>query len=581
VSEIKRMASFLRQLIAGPRARHADSNLDLCYVTPFLIATSGPSGTYPQRAYRNPLDHLINFLDREHGEEWCIWEFRAEGTGYPDEEVRGKVKHYPFPDHHPPPFGVVPLAMASMRNWLLEGPDKGEGKTGGLGKKSTEGEKKLDCKHAEGRVVVVHCKAGKGRSGIMASSYLISECGWTKEEALARFTERRMRPGFGQGVSIPSQLRYVDYVDRWAKGGKKYTERHIEILEVHAWGLRDGVKVAIEGYVGGGKKINTFHVFKRNERLIIEGGAPGGSGFKDMVLDMANPAPPPKAHTTALDGAVDGKFKKRMENLSDEKKKKSPKASDSAIAQAEAKGKDVDEEQGGTAVIFMPAKPLIVPSSDINIDFERRNRAGYGMTMVTAVAHVWFNPFFEGNGPEKDGKADQEGVFEIEWDKMDGIKGSLRKGTRALDRMAVVWRVHKPKCGEDEGQEINEPGIDSPVPEMEAADWKGGNQEAPGMGKDLGLRTESPATRDVSKASSLKSSKEDEEKEMDEDSVQGVKPSGPDGGEIVDDVDDYVQANDKKRELSTKAPEPTIEDVKDGPDTASNTTSNTSGAAKR
>lgn len=45
-----------------------------------------------------------------------IWEFRAEGTGYPDEEVRGRVRHWPWPDHHPPPFKLVPGIVGGMRN---------------------------------------------------------------------------------------------------------------------------------------------------------------------------------------------------------------------------------------------------------------------------------------------------------------------------------------------------------------------------------------------------------------------------------------------------------------------------------
>lgn len=112
-----------------------------------VIATSGPSATYPSLAYRNPLDQLVKFLDSRHHEDWCIWEFRAEGCGYPDEEVHNRIWHFPWPDHHPPPFALVPKIMASMRNWLHEEP-------GGYREKG-------------GRVIVVHCKAGKGRSGTM------------------------------------------------------------------------------------------------------------------------------------------------------------------------------------------------------------------------------------------------------------------------------------------------------------------------------------------------------------------------------------------------------------------------------
>lgn len=33
------MASLLRQIVAGPRARHPEAGLDLCYVTDNIVAT--------------------------------------------------------------------------------------------------------------------------------------------------------------------------------------------------------------------------------------------------------------------------------------------------------------------------------------------------------------------------------------------------------------------------------------------------------------------------------------------------------------------------------------------------------------
>ena len=212
-----------------------DLSSEIAIVLNNLTYRSGPSETYPQLAYRNPLDQLVKFLDTKHGEDWAIWEFRAEGTGYPDESVYGRVRHYPWPDHHPPPFRLVPMIMASMRNWL-HGGELGGGVVASDGRPMSSGKGMLtqeqkDAKR-EKRVVVVHCKAGKGRSGSMSCSYLIAEEGWKPEDALARFTERRMRPKFGAGVSIPSQLRWISYVDRWTQGGKKYIDRPIEIADL-------------------------------------------------------------------------------------------------------------------------------------------------------------------------------------------------------------------------------------------------------------------------------------------------------------------------------------------------------------
>lgn len=370
--------------------------------------------------------------------------------------------------------------MASMRDWL----------------KGPESEK--------GRTIVVHCKAGKGRSGTSACSYLISEEGWSVEDALTRFTSRRMRSGFGSGVSIPSQLRWIGYVDWWTRHGKVYIERQIEILEVHVWGLRDGVKVAIAGYVEEGKVIETFHTFDRKERMVVD---------------------------------------------------ESPKTLNSATVSdhLNEKGLPLEESKGADAVIFRSETPIVLPTSDINIDFERRNKATYGLTMVTSVAHVWFNAFFESQSssttpadhktasvlttdpPQADMLPDS-GVFEIDWDAMDGIKGSARKGTRALDRLAVVWRAI-PETKENL-KIITEPIAGRPVPESKAADWKNANLKtaAESLGKDLGLRTESPSSANVSKASSttdLSNPALAAGGKSDSDSEAGVKAHGPEGEDRI------------------------------------------------
>ncbi|KAL8827993.1 MAG: hypothetical protein Q9170_006789 [Blastenia crenularia] len=492
------MAFLLRQIVAGPRQKHPEAGLDLCYVTDNIIATSGPSSTFPQRAYRNPTDALVKFLDYKHDTHWAIWEFRAEGTGYPDSEVYGRIRHYPWPDHHPPPFALIPNIMASMRDWL-KGPDT-----------------------KVGRVVVVHCKAGKGRSGTAACSYLISEEGWTVEDALFRFTTRRMRSGFGAGVSIPSQLRWIRYVDRWTKHRKLYVERQVEVVEVHVWGLRDGVKVAIEGYIDEGRTIKNFHTFRRHERIIVDGKDPSSAISPSSNSENSLPL-------------SDTKFKSSEPQQQDSQK---------------------GFEAGGNAVIFRPSHPIILPTNDINIDLERRNKAAYGWTMVTSVAHVWFNTFFEGDGPEKSGIAATDGVFEIDWDAMDGIKGSARKGTKALDRLAVVWRTVDGEKGRPElPQIITEPKEGEPVPETRAADWRSAqNSTLSAIGKDLGLRMASPASAVASKASSLRSSGSSPQGK-EEDVLVGVKTHWPAGKDVVGHKEGPTTAAEGQQSDPVSAPD--------------------------
>lgn len=384
--------------------------------------------------------------------------------------------------------------------------------------------------------MVVHCKAGKGRSGTASCSYLISEEGWEVEKALKRFTERRMRPNMGKGVSIPSQLRWIGYVDRWAKHGKIYVERQVEVLEVHCWGLRDGVKIQIEGFVHDGKKIKTFHTFTRSEREIVRGEIEKGGGVASVVgeimgkngLGRSLSKKEPSTSSPLRDDS-DGKALKQASTY--------PASSNTNLNGAKSSAEKLAEEGKGD-VVFRPLKRVVLPTNDLNLDVERRNKAAFDLTYVTAVAHVWMNAYFEGNGPEQGGIADESGVFEITWDAMDGIKGSSRKGIPAFDKVAIVWRAPKPDSGKP-GIVITEPKEGEKVSQSSPADWKGEEEVAPSERKDLGLRTASPvdSTANLSRASSMKSGKSQHEiltaPDPNESSVDVVRSHGPNGEEVI------------------------------------------------
>ncbi|KAI5304807.1 Telomerase protein component 1 [Ascosphaera pollenicola] len=530
------MASILRQIVAGPRARHAETGLDLAYVTDNIIATSGPASAFPKRAYRNPTDELVKWLDKQHPEQWYVWEFRAEGTGYPDEEVHNRIHHFPFPDHHPPPFAIIPQLVASMRNWLLD-------------ESITDDERKK-------RIAVIHCKAGKGRTGTMVVSYLMSEEGWSRVRALRQFTKTRMRSGFGKGVTIASQKRYVKYVEKWVKNFDKiYVERPVEILEVRVFGLRDGVQITIDGFVEQGKKIERVHRFKKDEVRKIQPGDESAN-FKKLqsgkTEQKRRSTAPPEAnesnfsevsrakraetapslarvstdksfvsitHTSNLSDALnslnpfhsspststpsrssssssssssseDGTssssgpsdYDNDGDNDEDPNKPKKPKLRSKSKQKQKQLRKEKQKalrpphiprpiRRSQPAYILHPSQRIILPTSDVNISIERRISTA-GFTMATSIAHCWFNAYFEG------GRDNDEGVFGVRWDQMDGIKGTNGRGMKACEGVEISWRY------------VTEPKEAATISEEQYEEGKSEEEVQHEMGKEMVKRRE-------------------------------------------------------------------------------------------
>ncbi|GAB2287700.1 Phosphatidylinositol 3,4,5-trisphosphate 3-phosphatase and protein-tyrosine-phosphatase pten1 [Dionaea muscipula] len=176
-------STYVRSLVSKQRRRLlvGGYDLDMSYITDRILAMSFPAERM-RAMYRNPLWQVKSVLDMRHPGHYKVYNLCIEES-YDPSHFHGRVERFPFDDNHVPPLQLIKLFSESVHSWLSTDPNN---------------------------VAVIHCMAGKGRTGLMVCSYLVY-CGMTAEEALQLYAHKRTTNN--QGVSIPSQRRYVGY---WA-----------------------------------------------------------------------------------------------------------------------------------------------------------------------------------------------------------------------------------------------------------------------------------------------------------------------------------------------------------------------------
>jgi len=184
------MARLFRNLVSQNKVRLQQDgyDLDLTYLTNDIIAMGLPASG-KESLYRNPIDEVVRFLEERHAERYKVFNLCNERT-YDISKFGAACAAFPFDDHGAPPLALVSAFCASCKAWLLQGLD---------------------------HVVAVHCKAGKGRTGLMVSC-LLMHLGHEKSasEAIAFYNKRRTHDG--RGLTVPSQRRYVFYYERLLRG---------------------------------------------------------------------------------------------------------------------------------------------------------------------------------------------------------------------------------------------------------------------------------------------------------------------------------------------------------------------------
>jgi len=164
-------------------------DLDLSYITPQLIAMAMP-GDRVNAAWRNDISEVALFLNRYHKDHYRVFNL-MEKVSYNRQRLgHNTVVRLGWLDHHAPPFATLLQILQQIDDWL---------------------------KQSDDNVAVIHCKAGRGRTGTVVASYLVyAGICRTAHHAIERFGQARSNTG--ASVQVPSQKRYVEYVEQMMKG---------------------------------------------------------------------------------------------------------------------------------------------------------------------------------------------------------------------------------------------------------------------------------------------------------------------------------------------------------------------------
>ncbi|KPA82371.1 putative tyrosine phosphatase [Leptomonas pyrrhocoris] len=213
-----RLTSWIRSRVSQNkvRFRNGDFNLDLTYITPHIIAMGYPAhGT--EYYIRNPIDEVERFFDERHGGHFRLYNLCAERAYDHPHRFHGCFRRFPFDDHNAPPLTLILHFVLDATAFL-------------------------DADTAN--VVAVHCKAGKGRTGLMVSCllfYRYPERFATAEDAIHFFDQQRTSDG--EGMTIPSQRRYVSYFERIVRefnGTMPPVQRRLALKDVVIRVAREG-----------------------------------------------------------------------------------------------------------------------------------------------------------------------------------------------------------------------------------------------------------------------------------------------------------------------------------------------------
>ena len=240
--------NFIRSILPGGKHRMMSENkcLDIAKITPRMYAMSYPSDNFIESMYHNNQDDIANYLNKNHPKKYLI--FNLSGIPYDREKFNNSVIDYNWPDHKAPPLFDIFTIIYQAYNFL--GKDKEN-------------------------VIIIHCLAGKGRTGTICCSLLLYgkllKC---SQDANDYFSIKRFKQ-LNKGVQEPSQVRYIQYFDimLYNQNFKGLDIRVYEIKSVYITGiiLKDGESITYKIETNFYKENESVNYLSQNNGQIVLG----------------------------------------------------------------------------------------------------------------------------------------------------------------------------------------------------------------------------------------------------------------------------------------------------------------------
>ncbi|XP_053089415.1 tensin-3 isoform X2 [Pangasianodon hypophthalmus] len=166
--------------------------LDLTYVTERIIAVSFPQAC-SEETYLHNLKDVTRMLKSKHADNYLV--INLSEKKHDLTKMNPKTLDTGWPDLHAPPLDKICTICKAMENWLNNDPL---------------------------HVVVIHCRGGKGRIGVIISSFVhFTDISASADQALDRFAMRKFYDDKVSALMTPSQKRYVWILNSLLSGSMK------------------------------------------------------------------------------------------------------------------------------------------------------------------------------------------------------------------------------------------------------------------------------------------------------------------------------------------------------------------------